>query len=850
MDEDIFPPFDESQLSPEDQEVLRMFDALEDIPVDPGSDETSALEVEADTSLSPLSAHVELSPRSEQAERERDTSLIDENFLEDMLSIFAFEADEDIALLRRTLRQIEREDALDTARLTTFHHIAHKIKGTAGAVGCLAMPTIAYQIEAIARLITAGTVSQLIGLKALVQAVLALEVTLDGLIADRVEHTAPLEELQAEYRALGIEVEASGANAPAPSASATIFTVLPGKGAALTAQRTASAREERSPAAPFVRVDAKRLQQLLRHTERMAELHAPLEQAQAQVELALKELQTAQARLRRLETIFTTVTLTSKNEHIRLERQLLSEEQPSSSLVARILREATERTGHLYQRRSRQKGLPGKAVDDPRLWDELEIEHYTENEVLMQQFSEAIADVATASSQLRLAFSRLQDLLQLHRSQASNVRSDTLLLRLTPLNALFARLQRAVIMSAQAAGHEIQFEVQGETVEIDQDILEELKNPLLQLVRDCVTGSMASLEEDEQDRTGKESKRGEESKERPAYRVWLHVQTLGHEIALELGFSMPVPGGVLDAMHEVMRRLNGRIHVQRNAAGGISFFLHLPRSQGTVQGLLVRAAGQQVVVPFSQVQQIDDGRGEEIAGDRRYLLNDLLHFPSPARQEGERGTPLLDLPVQPGQPRLLVEVEEVCGSAELVVRPLPEHLQRPGITGAAIDGNGNVLLLLNLPELVHLYRHHQGRDARAVPAVSEQRRATRAEPGQTTILVADDSVFIRQSLSYSLTQVGYQVVEAHDGMEALEKLLALHPAVLILDIEMPNLNGYDLLNILPAYPELAGTRILMLTSRSSEKHRERARELGAHAYLTKPCPQNVLEDAIKSVLGR
>ncbi len=87
-------------------------------------------------------------------------------------------------------------------------------------------------------------------------------------------------------------------------------------------------------------------------------------------------------------------------------------------------------------------------------------------------------------------------------------------------------------------------------------------------------------------------------------------------------------------------------------------------------------------------------------------------------------------------------------------------------------------------------------------------------------------------------------------MEALEKLLALHPAVLILDIEMPNLNGYDLLNILPAYPELVGIKILILTSRSSEKHRERARELGASAYLTKPCPQNVLENAIKSVLGR
>jgi chemosensory pili system protein ChpA (sensor histidine kinase/response regulator) len=851
---DVFPPFDESQLSPEDLEVLRQFDALEGVPPGLVTGESTGFEVKASIPLIPLQERDEASTAAETSLSSQASTLSDDDFLEDMLSVFAFEADEDIAILRRTLRQIEQEDSLDMARFTTLQHVAHKIKGTAGAVACISMSTIAYQIEAIARLVIAGTVNPLIGLKALVQAVLALEVTLDGLIADRMEHSDPLEELQAEYRALGINLEESGANAPGLPGEAGVLRASPGTGRSSPHWRTSRAGEETSITSPFVRIDAKRFEQLLRHTGRMAELQAPLEQAQAQVEIALKELQVAQARLRHLETVFTTIALNSKNANIRLERQALSEELPSSSLVARILREATERTGHFYQRRSKQRGQlgNGKAPVGSPLWDELEIEHYTENEVLMQQFSEAIADVATASSQLRLAFSQLHEILQVHRVQATNVRSHTLLLRLTPLNTLLLRLQRAIMMSAQA--REVQFEVTGEMVEIDQDILEELKNPLLQLVRSCVTESIPTLVENDESEDSKGSKGG---KEKTIYRIWLDVQALGHEIALEVGFSMPVPGGALDDLHEAIRRLNGRIFVRRNAAGGISFFLHLPRSQGTVQGLLVRAGGQQVVVPFSQVQRIDYGRMESAAtGDLYYTLNDLLRFPPTAQQVrvGVMGTvemvrPVLALHVQANQPRLLVEVEEVCGSVELVVKPLAEHLRRPGITGTAIDGAGNVLLLVNLPELVRPHRQSGGREADVMVPGNEEKRLAHVEQSRSTVLVADDSVFIRQSLLYGLSQVGYRVEEAHDGMEALEKLLELHPDVLVLDIEMPNLNGYDLLNILPAYPEIAGVKIIMLTSRSSEKHRERARELGAHAYLTKPCPQDVLLDTIKSVLG-
>ena len=142
-----------------------------------------------------------------------------------------------------------------------------------------------------------------------------------------------------------------------------------------------------------------------------------------------------------------------------------------------------------------------------------------------------------------------------------------------------SRLQRAIMMSAQAQAQEIAFEVRGETVEIDQDILEELRNPLLQLVRDCLGRSIYTAQEDEGVEADKGQETGNEHDEgkEQGLRVWLHVQELGHEITLELGFSMPVPGGLLDDIQEVMRHLHGKLLVQRNTAGGMSFFLHLPQ---------------------------------------------------------------------------------------------------------------------------------------------------------------------------------------------------------------------------------------------------------------------------------
>jgi chemosensory pili system protein ChpA (sensor histidine kinase/response regulator) len=118
------------------------------------------------------------------------------------------------------------------------------------------------------------------------------------------------------------------------------------------------------------------------------------------------------------------------------------------------------------------------------------------------------------------------------------------------------------------------------------------------------------------------------------------------------------------------------------------------------------------------------------------------------------------------------------------------------------------------------------------------------------LLVADDSVYIRHSLRQTFERVGYEVIEARDGIEALECLSSDHPpSVMLLDIEMPNLNGYDLLNILHSQPGFVDCKTILLTSRSSAPHRQRAMELGAYAFLGKPCSQEVLLETVQKALA-
>ncbi|MDQ2714284.1 MAG: response regulator [Chloroflexota bacterium] len=832
----------ESELTPEDLAVLRAFKEMEDLEAPPtlaqaASGTTGAAYAGPDDGA----VHTE-SLESLVEQFFVPASSEDSNLLDDMLVLFATEADEDITIMRQALEQLEQESSLDAPAFVVLQRAAHKLKGTAGAVGCNSMSTIAYYIEMLVGLIQSKAVAQMIGLMALVQAVRALEMTLQSVINDGQESSTPLTELEAEYEALN---EFGSAYRPATDSLTALVSNYEGEADA--ARTTSPLKEEiahlhlaSGPAPevfsplPSVHVDVHRLEQLVLHSEQLAEQHAQLENTRCEIDTALQELHAAQARLRHLEMLLSINTFETGDADERSARSLAS--RPTSSLIARIFDEAAQRTGHLPPSKSKSQALLIKVQQarEQQAWDELEVDRYSANDELVRAFGEAIADVSTASSQLRLAFDQFNRALNKHMDLAGSVRSDTLLLRSAPLGTLLPRVQRAIKMSADAQQRQVQFEFKGETTQIDQDILEALARPLLQLVRYCVIDSLEGLQEP----SGMPA-RSQGTLLQYYHRVWLYAYAVGNEVTIELGFSMNVRSGAADLVRRPIAQLHGSIVAQPNSVGGSSFYLNLPRSQGAVQGLSVRAGSEHVVVPLSQVQRIDYGAREKY--DSLCVLSTLLGFPGDQPAVEDRRPVLI---LQPGAAYAAVQVDDIQENIELVVKPLAKPLCRPGIAGAAIDGLGNVLLIVDLPRLMlhSLERRHIPESA----ALLSSRHEVQPQSAPA-VLIADDSVYIRQSLQQMLSRSGYQVTLARDGMEAWEQLLAHTPDILLLDIEMPNLNGYDLLAMIRTSPQLSSLKIVMLTARTSEKHQRSARELGAQAYLTKPCSQDVLLATLNSL---
>ena len=817
---DANSPFNQDELSAEDLEVLRAFHVLQE----PTTDNPLPQEGMPAGSLAGQPYAVQSSAIESEDE---------------MLVIFTTEVGEDIAAMRLVLQRLEQDDQVDSPSFKALKRSAHKIAGTAAAIGCDSMSTIARYIELVIRLVEDGSVVYLTGLIALVHAVLALESTLQSIASYGYESKQPLLELENEYRELSIDLHAAHT-----SASASLEVA-----GDISSHMASQPLLDSDLASPSIHVDLQHLNRLIQHTEKLIELDAPLENAQKQVEMALNELHTAQARLRRLEPLLSSLSVSMNNA---TDSMISDTVHPPSSLVARILQEARERTGYVQHTKSNDLLQP-LLIQETAIWDEMEIDRFTEASVLAHSFSEAITDVATATSQLHQALAHLNAVTARRVNQARIVRDDAFSLRSVPFNTLVARCKQVIELMAGAQEERVQFEFSSETIEIDVDILQMLATPFLELVSSSIAEGLFFA---------KESERGDEQR----LRIWLNAHVMGYEVTIEAGFSLAASPEAVVALRDTVHRLYGSISVQEHASKEMTLRLCFPHSQRIIHGLLVRAGDQYVIAPFSQVQRIlcnkletNKAHSQELppqdepfAGSfEMYHLNTLLGFlPEKSFTEKTIRTALI---LRLDSPKIAVEVDEIVGEVELPMKPLATHLVRPGITCMAVDGSGNVLLVVNLPEMIRLktIQRHAGEVDIVIGTLNKYELPHSQPPVQVRrkILIADDSVYIRRSVTQTLNHEGYDVLEAVDGVQALEHLAKESPDLLLLDIEMPNLNGYDVLNIIRTNRRFPGLKIVLLTSRSSVKHKQRGKELGAHAYLPKPCPQDLLLETIQSLLA-
>lgn len=756
---------------------------------------------------------------------------------DEMLALFATEADEDIASMRQVMKQIEYDNRLDSRVLHDLKRYAHKVAGTAAAIGCDSMPAIARHIETIIKLVEDGSLSFQTASIVLVYSIQALEATLQSIVSNGFESKNPLLELEEEYQKLNIDVHSTHTMQPS----------VPGTAGNRLTEWFSQQASEPDKHSVSLSVNTEHFNKLQQSAENLIELDIPIEQAQKQVETALNELQLAESRLHRLEPLLSSLTITT---NVTPDTLIQEVGYPPSSLVARILQEASTRNAYVQPVKHvapSQPFLPHEAA----LWDEMEIDRFSETNVLAHSLNEAFADVALATTHVQQALKHLKSIVAQQIRQANAVRNEAFLLRSLPFSFLAARLQAAIEMIAGAQNEHVHMEISGETVEIDQDVLERLAGPLLELVQMQLAEALFF-------------QRRVESDADQRYQIGFHAHTTGNEITIEINFFQAVPPETITNLRNTVQHLYGSVSLNEKNKGIINLQLRLPRSQRMLQALLVRAGNQQVLVPVSQVQRIyfrqsrirggpaHDSSSEETSLTETHELYQLhtllgLHTRTDAAEKKLQTALILEL----DHPGIAIEVDEVVKEVALVMKPLASYLCRPGITSTAIDANGNVLLVLNLPEMI-LQNEVYKQTGNAIIDRDTQSDHNPAQPRSGAvvchkILIADDSIYIRQSIHMTLSHQGYVVIEALDGLQALDKLSQESPDLLLLDVEMPHLNGYDVLSIIRSHQEFAALKIIMLTSRSSEKHQRRASELGANAYLTKPCSQDDLLHTINSL---
>jgi chemosensory pili system protein ChpA (sensor histidine kinase/response regulator) len=304
----------------------------------------------------------------------------------------------------------------------------------------------------------------------------------------------------------------------------------------------------------------------------------------------------------------------------------------------------------------------------------------------------------------------------------------------------------------------------------------------------------------------------------------------------------------MDVVKNEITSLGGRVEISSTHGRGTVFTITLPLTLAVTQAVMLRAGTTLYAIPSVMIDQVQEYKAQqfsEIAAkqevlwkDNRYALRSLL----PLLGEIDTPTPARQIPVlllKSGVQRAAIRVDEIIGNQEVVVKTIGPQLSRlSGIAGATVLGNGQVVLILNPVQLVH-------RDAvsdmpRAMPAIQPTSVEVEQKSGAPLVMVVDDSLTVRKITSRMLTREGYEVVTAKDGIDALQQLQDIHPDCILLDVEMPRMDGFEFARNVRADAATKAIPIIMITSRTADKHRNHALELGVNEYMGKPYQEDQL----------
>ncbi len=307
----------------------------------------------------------------------------------------------------------------------------------------------------------------------------------------------------------------------------------------------------------------------------------------------------------------------------------------------------------------------------------------------------------------------------------------------------------------------------------------------------------------------------------------------------------------MDVVRAEVAGLGGRIDVDSTTGKGSCFTVHLPVSLAVTQVVLLEIEGGKFAVQSALVEQIVQMKPEalteayqaqrlEVAGERVpfYFLGSLLEIPG-VKPVAQRVAPVVVL--RAGATRIALHVDTVVPNQEVVIKHIGPQLARlAGVAGATVLGNGDIVLILNPVQLAMARVAGQlGKGKAATFSASELQTAA-------TVMVVDDSVTVRKVTQRLLMREGYNVVLAKDGVDALRQMQEVVPDVMLVDIEMPRMDGFDLTKNVREHADFANVPIIMITSRTADKHRNHALSLGVDVFLGKPFSEDDLLRHVRS----
>lgn len=554
-------------------------------------------------------------------------------------------------------------------------------------------------------------------------------------------------------------------------------------------------------------------------------------------------------------------------------------------------------------------GFYGSMEAESSDFSELEMDRYDDYNILSRSLTEISADVTEVLTQLDGFVRRVDSDIDEFTKLAHRLQDEITQARMVPIGNLYTRISRTVRDAAKAANKQVELTLAGAETELDNNIIQQISDPLIHLVRNAVAHGLESHEDRYQSGKTDHGNVAVRAYHRGNH-IYIEVEDDGKGIDYEKVRSTAVEQGLysaeqapslserdllevlfhpgfstaskktelagrgvgLDVVRANLTALNGEIDIDTQKGAGTRFTLKVPLTLIISQALFVRCGDMSFALPLSFVEEIRRLSAtdiEEVGGKLLTRVRDVVT--EIVRLDEQLGLPAVE-PVNGFYRMVIVNVagrqvgivvEDVLRKDEIVIKSLGEYLRNVKLfPGATIAPDGSLILLIDVNRLV------AGESIERRPLMTAATAARIFAPGAAAvaagaipeaaiepvkqdrvIILADDSISVRKFVGRMLEKAGYRVRLAADGLEALEIALQSRCDLVITDLEMPRTNGYELMTHLRQNAETRSIPVMVVTSRAGAKHRERAMKEGAAGFLTKPVQDDQLIAAVNELIG-